>query len=261
MNAYIYICIRKHIYLYFHTSICIFVYICLYIYAYIQTSHLGIRLHPGSTVTPLTVSSEENDPPRYVINVSGTDESLRLTILGGQEVKWQLSFPSGKVQQDWLIALKNARNFSESVGKSEVDRLEDIALKMRNNVDARIRLFRFKLLPRCFIGRRAVRFISEYEACTKSQAVVIGQKLLNLGLIRHITNEHVFCNKKLFYQFPPIADVISPDDPSRTLFTFPRGSRISSRVENSEKAERIECVLIEKTSMNTEELSQVNSTV
>jgi hypothetical protein len=234
----------------------------VYIYTYIYTSILGIRLHPGSTVTPLIVSTEENDPPRYMINVSGTDESIRLTILGSQEVKWQLSFPSEKVQQDWLIALKNARNFSESLGKSEVDRLEDVALKMRNNVDARIRLFRFKLLPRCFIGRRAVRFITEYEGCTKSQAVVIGQKLLNLGLIQHITNEHVFCNKKLFYQFPPIADIISPDNPPRALSTSsPRGSRISSRVENSEEAERIERVLIEKMSMNTEELSQVHSTV
>jgi hypothetical protein len=234
----------------------------VYIFTNIHTSNLGIRLHPGSTVTPLTVSTEENDPPRFIINVSGTDESIRLTILGSQEVKWQLSFPSEKVQQDWLIALKNARNFSESVGKSEVDRLEDIALKMRNNVDARIRLFRFKLLPRCFVGRRAVRFITEYEGCTKSQAVVIGQKLLNLGLIQHITNEHVFCNKKLFYQFPPIADVISPDNPPEALSTSaPRGSRISSGVENSEEAEKIERVVIEKMSMNTEELSQVHSTV
>lgn len=161
------------------------------------------------------------------------------------------------------MALQSARNFSNTLEKSELDRLEDIAYKIRNNVDARIRLFRFKLLPRCFIGRRAVLFIAENQGCSKSQAVVIGQKLLNLGLIQHITNEHVFCNKKLFYQFPPILDVISPPcNPPRLPSTFsPRGSRKSFRTESNEEGEMTERGLIENMSMNAEELSQVNSTL
>jgi hypothetical protein len=240
---------------------CIYIYIYKYIHKFNFVS--GIRLHPGSAVTPVTISTEDNDPPRYEINVSGTDESKKLTILGSQEVKWQLSFPSEKVQQDWLVALQNARDFSNTLEKSEVEQLEDIAHKMRNNVDACIRLFRFKLLPRCFIGRRAVLFISENQGCTKSQAVVIGQKLLNLGLIQHITNEHVFCNKKLFYQFPPISDVISPpcNPPRLPSTSSPRGSRKSFRTENNEELERTERALIEKMSMNAEELSQVKSTL
>lgn len=217
----------------------------------------SIRLHPLSEVIPLTVNTEENETPKYEIHISGTDESKMLTILGSQEVKWQLSFPSEAVQQDWLVALKNARTFSKNWHEDETNRLTILMKKMRNNVDARRRLFRFKLLPRCFIGRRAVRFITEYEGCTKSQAVVIGQKMLNLGLIQHISNEHVFCNKKLFYQFPMLESISDRINISHRLSSTSVSSR-EARAEKNEEVERMGRALIEKMSMNAEELKQVN---
>jgi hypothetical protein len=225
----------------------------------------SIRLHPGSTVIAITRSSESNEIPQYEVHVTGIDDRKIHTVLCKQEVKWQLSFPSEEVQQNWLIALKNARNFvSNWPKKDEIDRLKDLARMMRNNVDARMRLNRFKLIPRCFVGRRAVRWIVKYEGCTASQAVVIGQKMLNLDLIQHITNEHVFCNKKLLYQFS------STFDYSPSSLTSPRisqkltqnmltssFSRDISVEEAAKEAANIEQNMMRKLSMNTEELSQV----
>jgi hypothetical protein len=192
--------------------------------------------------------------------VSGTDDCKIRTILGSQEVKWLISFPSEDVQQKWLLALKNACDFAGNWPKrDEIDRLKDLARKMRGNVDARMRFHRFKLIPRCFVGRRAIRWIVKYEGCTAYQATVIGQKMLNLGLFQHITNEHVFCNKKLLYQFPinfdqvqipknsgPHPVILTSRNSSQSLFNDP-GAEIA-------KDDR---VLMRKMSMNTEELVQV----
>lgn len=201
---------------------------------------------------------------KFEIHLTGTDDCKIRTILGSQEVKWQISFPSEEVQQKWLISLKYACDFAGNwPKKEEIDRLKDLARKMRSNVDARMRFHRFKLIPRCFIGQRAIKWIMKYEGCSVSDATIVGQKMLNLGLFQHITNEHVFCNKKLLYQFPNSFDHISS---IRKMGLFPHLQNsvpaqppvISSNAEKQD-TDKIDCIFPEILSMSSEKLAQVYS--
>ena len=213
----------------------------------------------------VTTPGASSDLSKYEIQVSGTDDCKIRTILGSQEVKWLISFPSEEVQQKWLLALRNACDFAGNwPKKDEIHRLKDLARKMRSNVDARMRFHRFKLIPRCFVGRRAIRWIVKFEGCTAYQATVIGQKMLNLGLFQHITNEHVFCNKKLLYQFPinfdqvqiPKNSGLHPIIPNSPTSWTSSQSLFNDSLGEIAKDDR---VLMRKMSMNTEELVQVCS--
>ena len=215
-------------------------------------------------MSAVTTVGTPNDLFKYEIHVSGTDDCKIRTILGSQEVKWLISFPSEEVQQRWLVALENACDFAGNwPKKDEIERLKDLARKMRSNVDARMRFHRFKLISRCFVGRRAIRWIVKYEGCTASQATIIGQKMLNLGLFQHITNEHVFCNKKLLYQFPNNFDhVQTPKNSGGHPLLTSLASRSSSHSilgDVGVEGMKDDRILMRKMSMNTEELVQVKN--
>lgn len=222
----------------------------------------SIRLHPGSTVAAITTAGASGDFAKYDIHVSGTDDCKIRTILGSQEVKWVISFPSEEVQQKWLAALKNACDFAANWPvKEEIERLKDLAQKMKSNVDARVRFHRFKLIPRCFVGRRAIRWIVKSERCTAYQATIIGQKMLNLGLFQHITNEHVFCNKKLLYQFSNNADIAhnpkSNVPKELAIDLLATRSSSSTLLESAVESSQDDRATMRKMSMNAEELVQV----
>ena len=222
-------------------------------------------------ITAITIPGD-NEPSKYEIHATGTDDCKIRTILGSQEVKWQISFPSEEVQQKWLVSLRVACNFAVNWPKrDEIDRLKDLARKMRSNVDARMRFHRFKLFSRCFVGRRAVRWIVKYEGCTPNEACIVGQKMLNLGLFQHITNEHVFCNKKLFYQFPSSFDhLTAPRDSGLFPQTSPRRAAVAEKEREKgeggdrergergeEEVQEDERGLLRKLSMGNEDLVQV----
>ena len=221
----------------------------------------SIRLHPGSAVTAITTTAEGSDISKFEIHITGTDDCKVRTILGSQEVKWQISFPSEEMQQKWLISLKYACDFAGNwPKKDEIDRLKDLARKMRNNVDARMHFHRFKLIPRCFVGLRAIKWIMKYEGCTAAEATAIGQKMLNLGLFQHITNEHVFCNKKLLYQFSDFLDHMSSARQVDSLPPIQKSlssqSPVMSLTDDNE-SEKIDVLFPEILSMSAESLAQV----
>ena len=210
----------------------------------------------------VTTAGASGDFAKYDIHVSGTDDCKIRTILGSQEVKWLISFPSEELQQKWLVALKYACDFAANWPvKEEIERLKDLAQKMKSNVDARVRFHRFKLIPRCFVGRRAIRWIVKTEGCTAYQATIIGQKMLNLGIFQHITNEHVFCNKKLLYQFSNSIDHV-PSPKNNVPKELPMGllasrSSSSSLLASAVESSRDDRAMMRKMSMNAEELVQV----
>ena len=213
-------------------------------------------------MTAITTTTEGSDISKFEIHISGTDDCKIRTVLGSQEVKWQISFPSEEMQQKWLISLKYACDFAGNwPKKDEIVRLKDLARKMRNNVDARIHFHRFKLIPRCFVGLRAIKWIMKYEGCSASEATAVGQKMLSLGLFQHITNEHVFCNKKLLYQFSDSFDHISSvrlvdslPPIQKSLSSLPP---VLSLTEDNE-SEKIDALFPEILSMSAESLAQVN---
>jgi len=63
------------------------------------------------------------------------------------------------------------------------------------------RRFRLTLYPNCFIGSEAVAWIVKTQRATHTEAIRLGQLLVELGIVHHVTDEHGFKDEHLFYRF------------------------------------------------------------
>ncbi len=59
----------------------------------------------------------------------------------------------------------------------------------------------FSVYPRVFIGREAVDWLVGQLSLTRSEAIALGQLLVDRGVIHHVHNEHGFEDGNLFYRF------------------------------------------------------------
>jgi hypothetical protein len=55
--------------------------------------------------------------------------------------------------------------------------------------------------PRCFVGREAVDWLVAREGLGRAEAVRLGERLVGLGLVHHVLDEHGFRDAHLFYRF------------------------------------------------------------
>ena len=67
-------------------------------------------------------------------------------------------------------------------------------------VSVQDRNYRGTTYPRCFVGSEAVEWMRA-QGHTVNEALSMGQQLVDLSLIHHVTDEHPFKNEKLFYRF------------------------------------------------------------
>lgn len=63
----------------------------------------------------------------------------------------------------------------------------------------RTRLYGLRSYADCFVGRQAVDWLVRHQRIERGQAVRLGQRLMALGLVRHVLNEHDFKDDELFY--------------------------------------------------------------
>lgn len=54
---------------------------------------------------------------------------------------------------------------------------------------------------RCFVGSEAVHWLADHAGLTRSEAVAVGQRLVDLGFIRHVLAEHGFRDGHYFFRF------------------------------------------------------------
>jgi hypothetical protein len=54
---------------------------------------------------------------------------------------------------------------------------------------------------RCFVGSEAVDWLADYAGLTRAEAVVVGQRLVDQGRVRHVLGEHGFRDGHYFYRF------------------------------------------------------------
>ncbi len=73
-------------------------------------------------------------------------------------------------------------------------------------LDIRDRVFHLRSYRECFVGSEAIDWIVQNQGISREQAVVMGQRLLALGHIRHVADEHDFEDAFLFYRLTPPAD-------------------------------------------------------
>jgi hypothetical protein len=54
--------------------------------------------------------------------------------------------------------------------------------------------------PRAFVGREAVDWLTARYGLTRDEAVALGERWVELGLVRHVLDEHGFRDGHFYYQ-------------------------------------------------------------
>ncbi|MGB3511856.1 MAG: mechanosensitive ion channel domain-containing protein [Microcoleaceae cyanobacterium] len=80
---------------------------------------------------------------------------------------------------------------------------EAIATAMRgpNGVSIKDRRFQFKVFGNVFLGSDAVEWLMIHERATREEAILMGELMLEKGIIHHVLDEHDFKDEPLFYCF------------------------------------------------------------
>ena len=81
--------------------------------------------------------------------------------------------------------------------------LKQLALDMRSSsgVEIKTRRHKIKLYQRCFLGNEAVDWIAKKVKVSRLDAMKLGQKMLDKGIFKHVSDEHQFKDEGLFYRF------------------------------------------------------------
>ena len=81
--------------------------------------------------------------------------------------------------------------------------LDALAARMRaaDGVAIADRRHLFSTYPRCFVGTEAVDWLMRREDLSRAEAVQLGQRLVERGIIHHVLDEHPFRDGALFYRF------------------------------------------------------------
>lgn len=97
-----------------------------------------------------------------------------------------------------LHPLGHAEMTAEYVEGAE---LAALAARVESNVEIKDRKYNLKMYPGCFVGSEAVSFVALSMAGDRAKAKAQLKGLLTTGLVYHVTREHGFEDKKLFYRF------------------------------------------------------------
>lgn len=171
-------------------------------YSLVQGTRRGkmssIYLNEATEISADVRAGLDEFPFPFVINVSGVDSD-------GLTQRWQLLLPTERLQLEWVEALKRGREFVCSMDQSgEKDLLLDLFRSMFNAIRRlpRISPERVKIYPNSFSGAQVMQYLTKNENYSPSQALNIGQNMLNLRILEHVENEHAFHgNRKHLYRF------------------------------------------------------------
>ena len=75
------------------------------------------------------------------------------------------------------------------------------AMGGENGVSIKDRRFQFKLFKNVFLGSEAVEWLMINERATREEAILMGELMLQQGIIHHVLDEHDFKDEPLFYRF------------------------------------------------------------
>jgi hypothetical protein len=130
---------------------------------------------------------------------------------------WRMAADTADERTAWLAALQaaidvdvarhNAAAASKRRNSSETVTIQDVVKMLRHpklGIEVRDRSYRLTTYPDCFIGKELVDWLMAQPALglgDRAQAVSLGVTLMYRGVIEHVTREHPFEDRPLFYQF------------------------------------------------------------
>ena len=103
-------------------------------------------------------------------------------------------------------------------------------MRVPGGLDIRDRMFHLQTYSHCFVGRQAVDWMVQYARISRAEAVQQGRRLLALGLMTHVLDEHDFEDAELFYRLATPTDASLASNPAppvlRTRLQAQDGVRI-----------------------------------
>ena len=167
--------------------------------------------------------------------------------------------------EKWMSAMQSSRHYlTDFIFRNDSRFLVDIAKRMLTSVSIRERVYNLNIYYRCFVGSEAVHWIVNDQHCTLDQAMRIGDTLLRVKVIYHVTHEHMFCNGHYFYRFRtkvleayeralgPRADHEDLPPPSNDLPTpspTPRASNSDEEITDHEANPDMQCLMAQVSSL------------
>ena len=86
-----------------------------------------------------------------------------------------------------------------------LEKLQEIAAKMKHpqsGLKIKTRKWLLKRFHKCFVGEQAVTWLCYHlDMPNRVDATKVGQLMVQNGIIQHVTKEHAFQDKYLFYEF------------------------------------------------------------
>ena len=201
--------------------------------AHMKNSETGIKFHAtrGSsdryfTVRALTEWVSANVPNSGKLKGIEIIQSLfdneYVESLDGEDTLFWFSNPGMKLKFKEYInplfqqGLRLHLSYSE-ISETETDDIEEselftsqeedlksIAEKMKqpnSGLKIKTRKWLLKRYPNCFVGEQAVTWLVYHLEIQREEALKIGQQMLEQNLFCHVTNDHPFLDKYLFYKF------------------------------------------------------------
>lgn len=82
------------------------------------------------------------------------------------------------------------------------DYIKAVADQMQKSIEIKDRSYRMKSYKQCFVGMDAVRFlVSHGYARNVEAAELVGNRMMKMGIFRHVAGLTVFENGDLYYRF------------------------------------------------------------
>jgi small-conductance mechanosensitive channel len=93
-------------------------------------------------------------------------------------------------------------------GEEELRALAE-RLRGRDGVEIADRRHLLAVHRRCFVGSDAVRWLVAREGLARAEALEVGRRLVEIGLVRHVLDEHDFEDAHLFYRFRADEEILA----------------------------------------------------
>ncbi len=164
------------------------------------------------------------------IIAEGIETKAQLDYLAARGVQYGQGYLIGRLMQitafkEWLgrhntgtppaVAALGSLRVGDAIPPDRMAQRLWNAMRVPGGLDVRDRMFHLRTYSQCFVGREAVDWMVQHYRISRADAVLQGQRLLALGLVTHVLDEHDFEDAELFYR------LASPTDASQAVTPAP----------------------------------------
>jgi len=135
---------------------------------------------------------------KYGVEIARPQQDLHLKDLDNEIYGWLRSHTA----EEYRVIPEETPLVAPPVIKEEYDwKAISSAMQGENGVSIKDRRFQFKVFKNVFLGSEAVEWLMSNERATREEAILMGELMLQQGIIHHIFHEHHFKDEPLFYRF------------------------------------------------------------